>query len=185
MRSTSVAMCCAIVTLTLPLAAQDHQAARRVGVGITVPDIGVLVPINVSPHLRLEPFVDFFAGRVDFPVTLDTAWESSTQIGLGLFSVATPEDRLAVYFGPRIGYLHGSTKVNGSAGQSSTTSNGWFLAGAIGGEYSMLSRFSLGAEAKVQFDHTSASSRGSGNIGPSLFARSWFSSGALVVRFYL
>ncbi|HEY6926799.1 MAG TPA: hypothetical protein VI653_25160 [Steroidobacteraceae bacterium] len=185
MRSTSVAMCCALVTLTLPLAAQDHQAARRVGIGITVPDVGVLLPINIGRHLRLEPFVDFFAARADFPVTADTSWESSTQIGLGLFSVAAPQEQLAVYFGPRIGYLHGSTKVSGSGGQTSTTSKGWFVAAALGGEYRLVSRFSLGAEAKVQFNHTSSSSSGSLNIGPSLFARSVFSSGALVVRFYM
>ena len=185
MRSTPVATLCALVTLALPLAAQNHPAARRVGVGITVPDFGVLLPINVGPHLRLEPFVDFFAGRVDFPVTSDTAWQSSTEIGLGLLYVAAPQERLAVYFGPRLGYLHGSTKVSGSVGQTSTTSKGWFVAGAIGGEYSMVPRFSMGAEAKVQFNHTSASSNGSLDIGPSLFARSWFSSGALVVRFYL
>ena len=153
--------------------------------GITVPDVGVLFPINVGPHLRLEPFVDFFATRADFPVTSDTAWDASTQIGLGVFSVATPQERLGVYFGPRIGYLHGSTKVDGSGGQTSTTSKGWFVAGAIGAEYSMVSRFSMGAEAKIQYNHTSSSSSGSLNIGPSLFARSWYSSGALVVRFYL
>lgn len=186
MRSTPVAMLCALVTLALPLAAQAHRPARRVGVGITVPDFGVLVPINVGPHLRLEPFVDFYADRADFPVTSDTVWQSSTEIGLGLFSVAAPEEQLAIYFGPRIGYLHGSTKFNGPPGQTSTTSKGWFVAGAIGGDYSVVSRFSVGGEAKVQFNHTSSSSNGSStSIGPSLFARSWYSSGALVVRFYL
>ena len=75
MRSTPVAMLCALGTLALPLAAQDHPAARKVGVGITVPDFGVLVPINVGPHLRLEPFLDFFADRVDFPATTDTVWQ--------------------------------------------------------------------------------------------------------------
>lgn len=186
MKFTPTAVLCALVTLASPLAAQDHQAARKVGVGITVPDVGVMLPINVSRHLRVEPFVDFFAARADFPATSDTVWQSSTEIGVGLFSVATPEDRFAVYFGPRIGYLHGSTKVNGSAGQDATTSKGWFVAGAIGAEYSMVPRFSIGGEAKIQFNHaSSSSSNGSLGIGPSLFARSSFSSGALVVRFYL
>ena len=185
MRSTPVVMLCALGTLVLPLAAQDHQVARRVGVGITVPNVGVLVPINIGLHLRLEPFVDFFATRADYPVTSDTAWQSSTEIGVGLFWVTARQERLALYFGPRIGYLHGSTKVNGSVGQTSTTSKGWFGAGAIGAEYSMVSRFSIGGEAKVQFNHTSSSSNGSLSVAPSLFARSWFSSGALVVRFYL
>ena len=187
MRSAPLVAICALATLALPLAAQDHPHTRRVGVGITVPDIGLSFPINVGSHFRLEPFVDFFATRVDFPVTTDTSWQASTQIGVGLFLMTTSQERFAIYFGPRIGYLHGSTKVNGSSvpgGQASTTSKGWFGAAAIGGEYSIVSRFSVGGEAKVQFDHTSSTSSGTANLGPSLFARSLFTSGALVVRFY-
>ena len=182
MSAKPVVILCAVATLTLPLAAQDH--ARRVGVGISVPDIGVLLAINVSTHFRLEPYVDFLSARADYPVTSDTAWDSHTVIGLGVFSVAHPQERLNMYFGPRFGLLHGSTRVNGSAGQTSTTSSGWFIAGAIGGEYSPAPAFSVGAEAKIQYDHTSSSSSGSTSIGPSLYARSWFSSGALFVRFY-
>ncbi len=76
MSATPVVVFCAVATLTLPLAAQDHTPARSVGVGISVPDIGVLLPINVSPHFRLEPYVDFFSARADYPVTSDTAWDS-------------------------------------------------------------------------------------------------------------
>jgi len=184
MRTTSVVTLCTLATLAVPLAAQGHPAARRLGVGITVPDIGVLLPINVGRHVRLEPLLDFFTARADFPVSSDTAWESSTQIGLGLFMTTAPQEQFTVYFGPRIGYLHGSTKVNGPSGQTSTTSSGWFVAGALGGEYSVVSRFSVGGELKIQFDHTSASANGTASIGPSLVARSLFSSGALVVRFY-
>jgi len=184
MRSTPIAVFFAFAALTTSLAAQSHPGARRVGVGITVPDLGLFLPISATSHVRLEPFVDFFSARADFPVTSDTSWESSTQVGLGLFATNTPRDRFSMYFGPRIGYLHGSTRVNGPSGQSSTTSSGWFIAGAIGGEYSVVPQFSVGAEAKVQFDHTSSSSTGTASIGPSLFARSTFSSGALVVRFY-
>src|SRR2546428_2490192 len=132
MSAKPVVILCAVATLTLPLAAQDH--ARRVGVGISVPDIGVFLPINVSAHFRLEPYVDFLSARADYPVSSDTAWDSHTLVGLGVFSVAHPQERLNMYFGPRFGLLHGSTRVNGSAGQTSTTSSGGFIAGAIGGE---------------------------------------------------
>jgi hypothetical protein len=128
--------------------------------------------------------VSVLSVRADFPVTSDTTWDSRTQIGVGLFSVAEPEEKLAIYFGPRLGLLRGSTKVNGSGGPTSTTSSGWFLAGAVGGEYSPTPRFSVGAEAKLEFDHTSSSSSGATSIPPSLDARAWYSLGALVVRFY-
>jgi len=43
---------------------------------------------------------------------------------------------------------------------------------------------SVGGEAKIEFDHSSSSSSGSTSIAPNLYARNWFSSGALVLRFY-
>ena len=64
---------CAAAILTCPLAAQDSTLKRRVGVGITVPDVGLFLPINISRRIRLEPFVDFFSNRADYPVTSDTA----------------------------------------------------------------------------------------------------------------
>ena len=184
MSATRFVVLWAVAAVTLPLAAQDRTPAPALGVGITVPDVGVRLPINVSQRVRLEPYVDFSSTRADYPVTSDTAWASYVRIGLGLFSVAHPRERVGVYFGPRFGLLRGSTKVNGSAGQTSTKSSGWFLAGAIGGEYSPVPELSVGGEAKIEFDHSSSSSSGSSSIAPTLYARSWFSSGALVVRFY-
>jgi len=184
MRTTSLVVLCAAAAFTLPLGAQGRTPGPRIGFGITVPDLGVLVPINVSAHLRIEPYVNFFSVRADFPFTSDTAWESRTQIGVGLFSVAQPEEKLAIYFGPRVGLLWGSSNANGSSGSASTTTNGWFLAAAVGGEYSPTPRFSVGAVAKLEFDHTSYSASGGGSIPPSLDARAWYSTGALVVRFY-
>ena len=185
MNPTPFTVFCALAAaFTLPLTAQDQTPAPKVGVGITVPDLGLLLPINVSQHVRLEPYVDFYSTRADYPVTSDTGWASHTRIGLGLFSVAHRRERLGLYFGPRFGLLRGSTSVNGSAGRTSTTSSGWFLGGAIGGEYSPVPGLSVGGEAKIEFDHSSSSSSGSASIAPDLYARSWFSSGALVVRFY-
>jgi len=182
MRTTSLVVLCAAATFPLPLGAQGRTPGPRIGFGITVPDVGVLLPINLSAHLRVEPYVNILSVRADFPFTSDTAWESRTQIGVGLFSVAQPEEKLAIYFGPRLGLLRGSTRANGSSGSASTTNNGWFFAGAVGGEYSPVPRFSVGAEAKLEFDHTSSSA--SASIPPSLDARAWYSTGALVVRFY-
>jgi hypothetical protein len=182
-KSPLIVFCLAAIW-TCPLAAQGHAPVRHVGIGITVPDVGLFLPINVSRRVRLEPFVDFFNTRADYPVTSDTVWDAITQVGVAGFIMIQSPERLTVYFGPRVGLLRGSTKVSGSAGQTSTKSSGWFLAGAMGGEYGLAPRFSIGAEAKIQFNHASSSSNGSASIAPSLFARSWFTSGAFVVRFY-
>ena len=184
MRTTSLVVLCAAAAFTLPLGAQGPTPGPRIGFGITVPDLGVLVPINLSAHLRIEPYMNFLSARADYPLTSDTLWVSRTQIGVGLFSVAQPEEKLAIYFGPRLGLLWGSSNANGSSGSGSTTNNGWFLAAAVGGEYSPAPRFSVGAEAKLEFDHTTSAAGGASGLPPSLDARAWYSSGALVMRFY-
>lgn len=58
--------------------------------------------------------------------------------------------------------------------------------GAIGGEYRAVAQISIGGEAKIEYLHTSASSSGAGTVSvyPDLVARNWYSTGALVVRFY-
>ena len=184
MSNSPLIVVCAAAILTCPLTAQDSTPKRRVGVGITVPDVGLLLPINVSRRIRLEPFVDFFSTRADYPVTSDTTWDTVTQIGVGAFAMFESAEHVTVYAGPRVGLVRGSTKLSGSGGVTSTESSGWFVAASVGGEYGFSARFSLGAEAKIQFNHASSSSSGSTSIAPSLFARSWFSSGALVIRFY-
>ncbi len=169
--------------LPAPLPAQDRGPV--VGVGITMPDFGLLLPINVSAHFRLEPYVMFYSARADYPASSDTAWASHTRVGLGVFSVTRPSESVRVYFGPRVGLLWGSTRVDGpTAGQANSTGNGWFLGGAIGAEYSPVLHIALGGEALIEYEHTSPSSSASVNLPSTTFARAWFSSGSLVVRFY-
>ena len=184
MSATPLALCCAVVTFATPVAAQRDTLTPAVGFGITVPDIGLLLPLNVTPHFRLEPYVAFISQRADYPVTSDSLWQSETRIGLGLFSVMQPVEHFELYFGPRGGLLYGSTRLNGSGGLTSTSNSGWFAAAAIGGAYAPVRRLSVGGEARIQYDHTTSSGSGPASIPPALYARSWYSSGVLVVRFY-
>jgi hypothetical protein len=173
------------VLLAAPLAAQER--APVVGVGITLPDFGLLLPIDVSPHFRLEPYVWFYSERADYPASTDTIWSTSTRFGLGVFSVSRPGEPVRIYFGPRVGLLWGSNRVDGpTGGQQKTSGNGWFAGGAIGGEYSPTGHISVGGEAKIEYEHSSSTTSGPGtaNVPPNLFARAWFSSGSVVVRFY-
>jgi hypothetical protein len=128
--------------------------------------------------------VSFYSERADYPVSSDTAWQSHTRIGVGVFSMAHLREGLGLYVGPRVGLLRGSTSVDGPTGNTATTSNGWFMAGAIGGEYSPVPGLSIGGEAKIEYEHSSSASSGPRNIGPNLLARAWYSIGVLVVRFY-
>jgi hypothetical protein len=170
-----------------PLAAQESSRGPVVGVGITMPDVGLLLPINVSPHFRLEPYVLFYSTRSDYPTTSDTLWTSHTRVGLGVFSVGHPGESAHVYVGARGGLLWGSNRINGATfGKANTDDNGWFAGGVIGGEYSPVPRIGLGGEAMISYEHTSPSPSGSTsvNLPSNLYARAWYSTGSLVVRFY-
>ena len=95
-----------------------------------------------------------------------------------------PEERVSLYFGPRGGLLRASRRENATGNQSHSKDTGWFMAAAVGGEYSPAPRFSVGAEARIQYDHVSSSASGPFPGVPSLYARSWFSAGGVFLRFY-
>lgn len=186
MNATPLAVCCAVVILATPVAAQRDTLVPEVGIGITVPDIGLLLSLDVTPRIRVEPYIAFTSQRADYPVSSDTLRQSETRIGLGLFSVMRPVEHFEAYVGPRGGLLYGSTSLNGTGagGLTSTSSSGWFIAAAIGGAYAPVRRLSFGGEARIQYDHSTASGSGTVSIAPALYSRSWYSSGVLVVRFY-
>jgi outer membrane protein with beta-barrel domain len=187
MHATPVAVCCAVALSSLPLATHAQAPPpRRVGIGVTVPDVGLFVPINFSARFRLEPYVNFQSTRADYETTSgsDSVWSSFTQIGLGIFSVMHPEERLSLYVGPRAGLLRASRRQNGTGGEADAKDSGWFIAGAVGGEYSPAPHFSVGGEARIEYNHASSTSSGAFSMPPNLYARSVFSSGALFLRFY-
>lgn len=185
MHAKLVATLAAFTSLASGLAAQEPR--RVVGVGITVPDVGLLLPINVSDHVRIEPYLLFYSLRADFPVSSDTTWSSHTRLGVGIFSVTRPTETVRIYVGPRFGLLWGSESVNGpTIGKNTVDNSGWFAGAAIGGEYSPVARISVGGEARVEYLHTSTSSSGAAtaDVSPNLPANEWYSTGALVIRFY-
>ena len=187
MTTRPLAVVALLAALTAPLPAQENGRSPVVGVGITVPDFGLLLPINVSPHFRLEPYVLFYSDRADYPLSSDTVWASHTRVGLGVFSVEHPGETVRVYFGPRLGLVWGSRRVGGpTVGQRESSGHGWLAGGAIGGEYSPVARISVGGEAMIEYEHMSSSTSGSGaaNLPTNVFARAWYSNGSLVVRFY-
>ena len=135
--AVACAVTCAVALSAVPLAAQVPAREHRVGIGISFPDVGLFLPINVSSHVRLEPFVNFKSTRTDYDITpnFDTVWTSYTQVGLGILSVMHPDDRLSLYFGPRGGLLRASYKQNGTGSQSEEKDTGSFIAATVGAEF--------------------------------------------------
>lgn len=136
-----------------------------------------LVPIDVSSWLRIEPEIGYSRASLSqtttaptfilsppagvIPVTsttTSTQTTTATAVGTGIFFAQT-RDRVRFHYGARVGYARtsndgDSATVTGSRTSSSTSSTkltGYFVGPAIGGEFFLADRFSLGAELEVRY----------------------------------
>ena len=109
-----------------------------------------------------------------------TVTSTSTTIGTGVFFVDA-RDRVRLQYGARFGYVHSSTEATSSTttsgpapaiapSSSSTTSrqSGYFVGPAIGGEYFLADRFSLGAELHLRYTSTDIRQQFTSVISPPL-----------------
>ena len=133
-----------------PQATSDHRAQIGVGVSITEvsalvasPTIEVYLPIQVGPNIRIEPSLGLFT---DDQPTGGTDTKNIT-LGVGVFvqqKVAPPVD---LYVGGRL-KLNFASADTGAADDSGTD---FTLAAAIGGEYYLVPKFSIGLEGQLGF----------------------------------
>jgi hypothetical protein len=190
-------------------------APARVGLGVSISDVGelppagsdetlavgifptILIPINVTPWFRLEPEVGGYANSSTVTDAFGSTSSTLTRrfsllhLGTGAFGVRTKE-RFKFYYGGRIAYLRfkQSSKTD-SLPESFTYPSipGWLVAPAIGAEYFFSDHLSLGGEVQVKFVSWSADSvpRTSGSIATStsISGKSTSTHGVLVLRFYL
>ena len=163
---------------------------RQVGFGVALAPsnalpvpVAIYIPINVSKQFRLEPEFGFTVS------TLNDAdgSETSTQqfrIGTGAFFVQKLGKTVRLYVGPRITVLLTTIENSPESGDTVETSNTSFnVGGSLGGEYFFTSRFSMGAEAQINFTsigETEVDGEGTGGDGSVIgtnslvFFRTWF-----------
>lgn len=153
--------------------AYAQQGSHRVGIGAALGNVYdvlvqtevdavtapvIFIPVQVTDGFRLEPEIGVFhssvkevpSGAGDDEASVNSV--TGVEIGVGVFPQTQQQD-FRLYYGVRIGYarivqedpLFGDTRT--------LTLNGFFVAPAVGGEYLLSDRFSLGAE--VQLRHTS------------------------------
>ena len=158
-----------------------QQGSRRIGIGAAIGNAqeifqagaistagdsvagapAILIPIQITNRLRIEPEIGVFRHSREEPGAIDVDYSVSTfEIGLGVFP-QTLQQNFRLYYGLRVGYVameeeaKQTTSVRGTEVTATATqdADGFFLAPAVGGEYLFSDRFSLGGE--VQFRHIS------------------------------
>jgi len=148
---------------------------------------GVLVPIEVSRHFRIEPEIGGFRNSSTLSQSLGIpgGLPSSTQAytflraGTGAF-LLTSKDRVTVYYGGRAAYLRYTQSASGSSSYTYPTIPGKMFAPAVGAEFRLSDYFRLGGEVQLRFTSWETSSTSPSTItGNSVSTR-----GSLNMRFY-
>lgn len=111
------------------------------------PGVGLYLPIQIGPHLRVEPSLSIFTFSQNPANDL-----SAVGIGSGVFYYLVPAQaqQTGLYAGGRLNLFFLKSTVNNGAGvEIETTETDLQLAGVLGGEYFVSPRFSVGAEAQL------------------------------------
>jgi hypothetical protein len=169
MRSTFRYAFAALVSLALalPASAQERQRMRLgVGVGITtfdfnvqmlstsfpaaVPD-SIYVPILITPTFRIEPQIG--VATLNQTTGNEPSIETSVvSLGLGVFWLVPASPQFDVYVGGRVVRTSFSQTFKFAPPRTDQKTEGADIRviPAVGGEYALHPRFSLGAEVQLQ-----------------------------------
>jgi hypothetical protein len=172
---TKLRLAATLLALTAAAAGTPALAAEegpKFGLGIAIlpltgaPTVEVYVPIALAPTWRIEPSLgirtdDQPAGGVD---TRDIT------LGVGFFYIKKLAPPLDLQLGGRLKLNFAHT-----SGVTSQSGTDVILAGAVGGEYYLIPKFSLGLEGNLGYYSNSAAS--GDNAG-------WFTAGLAFLRFY-
>lgn len=117
----------------------------------------IVVPINVGPNLRLEPFLGFSYRRetTSFPNGDVIVTRSALALGTALYVTKDVGQNVEMYGGGRLAILRAADSVDDKrplGGSTDHSAIGFGLAAVGGAEYYFSPRFSLGVEAELGFD---------------------------------
>jgi hypothetical protein len=203
----TLAIVCALVATNV--LAQSTPDSPHVGLGVAFSDVsdlatvlsedsissvlvpGVLVPIDVNSHFRLEPEIGDYRnsttlsqlpGIPGLPPTTHTF--TFFRAGTGAFWT-TNKDHVTVYYGGRAAYLRYTQSASGSGSFTYPTIPGRMFAPAVGAEFRLSDHFRLGGEVQLRFISWETSSTSpTPAFSSAITANSVSTHGSLNVRFY-
>lgn len=191
----------AAALLALPAAAQERAATAasrgKVGIGVGLSTAGnlntsqyVLVPINATPSLRVEPLAGWSRSDVDSEVRGFAPAAGKTSdfaLGAGVFWVSAIAPQAQLYLGGRLLLQWQSFREAGPAPDRWERRN-TILAPALGAEWAPHARVAFGAEAMlglVRYGDTEFTNGANGVRTTADGGSGSFTQGTVFVRFYL
>ena len=178
---TKLTLAAALLALSFTAAAQERP---KVGIGIGIypfatptanpatvsRTVEVYVPIAIAPNFRLEP--SFGLATDNQPSNSNNLDTRDFTFGIGGFYVGRLAPTVDLHMGGRLKLNF--AKVENQLGVSDSGTD-FSLAAALGGEYYLVPRFSLGLEADLGlFQNSNVSGDDDG----------WFTSGVAFLRVY-
>jgi hypothetical protein len=144
-----LALALVALAVSAPALAAPADERPMIGLGISIdpdaqrsPTIELYAPLRVNPQFRLEPSLGILTGDDRSDITL----------GIGAFLVNPLAQQVDWYAGGRLKLNFADDDQNDESGTD------FSLAGALGGEYYLVPRFSLGLEGQLGFYSASEAS---------------------------
>ena len=148
-----LALALSALALATPAAAQQ-QPRPVIGLGISiVPNdtlagvnqtIEIYVPIRIAPQIRLEPSLGIFSSN-------DGTDHRDFTLGIGGFWVAPVAGPVDLYAGGRLKLNFAHVKTTTAAGSVSDDDTDVSIAATLGGEYYLVTHFSIGLEGQLGY----------------------------------
>src|SRR5512138_787431 len=144
----------ALAAAMLASAAVAAEGGAKLGVGAAVSfgQTAIVVPINIAPGLRVEPFLGF--DRTKETDTTNPAGDfirtdTNFDLGCGVYLTKEAAQNVEIYGGGRVALRFLSMKDETPTGDTSASFTGFGIAAVGGAEYYFSPRFALGVEAEV------------------------------------
>ena len=119
------------------------------GLTMSVPTaIGVIW--HASDRLAIRPDVSFGFSETDGEDGLPDLSSRSVSFGVSALLYTHRWGQLRTYVSPRFTYSHAGTSIDGTVSSDSTLST-WSVAGSLGAQYALATRFGVFAEAGLSY----------------------------------
>jgi hypothetical protein len=112
------------------------------------------VPLELGSRLRLEPAVGYFRTTEEISDDIGSTTDefSIWRVGVGILYQFPMDSSVRLFVGPRVGFRRlrrDRETFFGSTERFIATRTDWFITAAVGAEYFLAGRFSLGGEAQL------------------------------------
>jgi hypothetical protein len=114
--------------------------------------VGIYVPIQIGPALRIEPVIGFWhaGGSRAVANNGETYSASATTLGVGALFFLSPPQPVGIYAGARLALnFQSASQAAGGGTTVDFKETDFSIAPVLGGEFAFAQRFSVGAEVQL------------------------------------